>query len=402
MRLLSALLACQLLLPATSIAQDAYEVVLRVNERIATTWDYQRRRAERIRMIQSAESLPAQQQQRLLANVGVSTMDEIFEEMLMLSRADQLGIRVNDSDMDRALAATRQNYGLETDEQFEQALRASGVTMEQYRENMSKTLLVQKLMGQEVHPRVTLEEEDLRRFYQNHLDEFSEPERLHLKEVVVLSDSDSTGGELERVAEEIRQQIEAGDELEQVVAPLVEKGVTSNAVDLGWVEIGDLDPELEQAVWDLETGEVSPPVEGRGGLHVLIVAERQEARLKAFAEVENSIRATEGERLLSSEMQKYLEELESSAYVVVNAPADAIGFRASLQMASDSDGLEDALTAPLITDPLMEEPAREAVEEAAEEATEEAAEGATENTFDLLPEAAEPKPEEDTDEPPVD
>jgi hypothetical protein len=188
--------------------------------------------------------------------------------------------------------------------------------------------------------------------------------------------------------------VEDGADLGEVAAPFAAEGVTSNAVDLGWVEIGDLDPELEQAVWDLEPGGVSAPVEGRGGLHILVVTDRRDARLKAFAEVEGTIRATEGERLLSSEMQRYLEELEAAAYVVVNAPPDAIGFRASLQMASDSDDLEMALTAPLITEPTPEEETEEGTEEPAEEPA-----GAA---FDLLPEVTAPKPQEDPDDPPVD
>jgi parvulin-like peptidyl-prolyl isomerase len=287
----------------------------------------------------------------------------------MLSRADQLGIRATDDDLDRAIATTRSNYGFATDEEFDEALRASGMDLESYRNNMKQSLLVQKLMSEEVHPRVTLDEEDLRRFYQNHLDEYSEPERLSLQEVVVLSSSGLSGEDLEQRALEIRQKIEEGGDLAEIVKPYAEAGETSNAVDLGWVEIGDLDAELEQAVWQLETGGVSEPVKGRGGLHVLVVTERQEARLKPFAEVEGQIRGTEGERLLASEMQRYLEELETSAYVVVNPPPDAIGFRASLQMTATDNDLEEALTAPLITapapvDPLPGPPANEAPAEA--------------------------------------
>ena len=363
MRILSGTLGLLLLLPMSLAAQDAYEIVLRVNERISTTWDYQRRRADKVRMIQGAESLPPQQQQRMMANVGVSTMNDIFEELLMLSRADQLGIRVNEADLERALATTMQNYGMESQEQFEEALRSSGMSLDAFRENLSKSLLVQKLMGEEVHPRVTLEEEDLRRFYQNHLDEYQEPVRLHLQEVVVLSGSGLSGDELQQTAQEIRQQAEGGADLVEVAGSYAEKGMASNAVDLGWVEIGDLDVGLEKAVWNLQAGGVSEPVEGRGGLHVLVVTERQEARLRTFGEVEGQIRATEGERLLSSEMQKYLEELEAAAYVVVNPPPDAIGFRASLQMASETDDLEQALTAPLITEPLVDEAADPSVEE---------------------------------------
>lgn len=361
MRVASYLVCALSLLSVPMVAQQHdFEVVLRVNERISTTWDYQRRRAEKIQMIQAAESLSAERRQRMLANVGVSTMDDLFEELLMLSRADQAGIRVSEADLDRGVTSTRENNGIETEEQFEQALKSAGMTMEQFRENMSRTMLVQKLMSEEVHPRITLEEEDLRRYYQNHSDQFQEPERLRLEEVVVLSSSGLPNEELTKVAEDIRQKVQAGGSLAEIVEPLAADGVSSSAVELGWVEVGDLDPELEEAVWSLQAGEVSAPVAGRGGLHVLVVAERDEAHLLSFAEVEQQIRATEGERLLGSEMQKYLEELETAAYVVVNPPPDAVGFRASLQMTSDTDDLEQALTAPLITETAVEPTPEEA------------------------------------------
>ena len=362
MRTASCLLCALLLLPVPILAQQDYEVVLRVNDRISTTWDYQARRAEKIQMIQAADSLPQERKQRMLANVGVSTMDDMFEEMLMLSRADQIGLRVTEADLDRGVASTRENNGIETDEQFAQALQSSGMTMEKFRQNLSRTMLVQKLMGEEVHPRITLDEEDLRRYYQNHTDRFQEPVRLRLEEVVVLSSNGLQNDEMTKVAEDIRQKVDAGGSLADVVEPLAADGVTSNAVELGWVEIGDLDPELEQAVWSLQAGDVSAPVAGRGGLHVLVVAEREEARMLSFAEVEQQIRATEGERLLGSEMQKYLEELETAAYVVVNPPPDAVGFRASLQMTSDTDDLEQALTAPLITEMAVDIPPEESLE----------------------------------------
>ena len=230
MRAANYLLCALMLMPVPILAQHDYEVVLRVNDRISTTWDYQSRRAEKIQMIQAAESLPQERKQRMLANVGVSTMDDMFEEMLMLSRADQIGIRVTEADLDRGVAATRENNGIETDEQFAQALQSSGMTMEKFRQNLSRTMLVQKLMGEEVHPRITLEEEDLRRYYQNHTDKFQEPERLRLDEVVVLSSSGLPEDELTKVAEDIRQKVDAGGSLSEVVEALAADGVTSNAV----------------------------------------------------------------------------------------------------------------------------------------------------------------------------
>lgn len=353
----SALVALLFSITASSFA-DTFEIVLRVNERIATSYDYQLRRAEKIRAIQSSERLSAERKQRLLAEVGVSTMGDIFEELLVLSRADQLGIEVSPAEIDRAVETTKRNYGLESEEEFEQALRSSGMNLETLRGNMRKNLLIQKVMGQEVQPRVKLEEEDLRRYYQSHSEDFQEPERLRLQEVVLLDSSGLTAEELRAMAEEIREQLLSGGDLEAIVQPYAERQISSQAVDLGWVEAGDLDAELEAAVWGLETGQVSQPIAGRGGIHVMVVVERSEAYLRGFAEVEQEIRAREGERLLSAEMQKYLEELEARAYVVANPPPEAAGFEASLSASSGLDELATALTAPLVTE--SGEPAEEA------------------------------------------
>jgi peptidyl-prolyl cis-trans isomerase SurA len=334
---------------------QGFEIVLRVNERIATSLDYARRRAERIQAIQGSEALSDERKQRALAEVGVATMNELFEELLMLSRADQLRIDVTEAEIEQAMATTRTNYGIESQEQFEQALQASNMTVEGLRSQIRRSLMVQKLMGQEVQPRIRMEEEDLRRYYHSHPEEFQEPERLHLREFVLLESAGLTGDKVNSMAAEIQQQLESGLDLDEIVAPYVEQGVSSRVVDLGWVEIGDLDQNLEEAVWSLGVGEFSQPVEGRGGRHVLLVEERQEARLRTFAEAEQEIRGREGSRLMQAEMQKYMEELEVQAYIVANPPPEAAGFRASLSSSSDVDDLTQALTAPLITEPVEED-----------------------------------------------
>ena len=337
-RVARVLLGALLLCAGVSLSQG-FEIVLRVNERIATSLDYARRRAERIQAIQSSEALSAERKQRALAEVGVTTMNELFEELLMLSRADQLRIDVSESEIQEAMDNTRKNYGIESQEQFEQALQASNMTIEGLAATIRRSLLVQKLMGQEVQPRIRMEEEDLRRYYHSHPEEFQEPERLHLREFVLLGSAGLTANEMSSLADEIQQQLESEFDLDEIIAPYVEQGVSSKVVDLGWVEIGDLDRNLEEAVWSLGAGEFSQPVEGRGGWHILLVEERLEARLRTFAESEQEIRGREGARLMQNEMQKYMEELEVQAYIVANPPPEAAGFRASLSSASDVDDL---------------------------------------------------------------
>ena len=62
-----------LLLSVTSVGSgQVNEIVLRVNDRIATTYDYNSERAERYQAIQQAESLSEERKQELLATLALS------------------------------------------------------------------------------------------------------------------------------------------------------------------------------------------------------------------------------------------------------------------------------------------------------------------------------------------
>jgi parvulin-like peptidyl-prolyl isomerase len=332
------------LLPLASVSEaQVNEIVLRVNDRIATTYDYESERMERFEAIQQADSLTEERKQELLAALGETVMKDIFEQLLMLSRADQLKIQISPSEIEDAVERTMQNFGIKNQAEFQAALQSSGMTEAKLRARLEKTLLTQKVMGEEVYSRVSLDEEDLRRYYQSHAEDFQIPQRLNLQEVVVLESSGLNDEDLALLAEEIRQQLSTGRDIEEVIAPYREEGVSTGVVDLGWVKVGDLNQDLEEAVWGLETGGVSPAVEARGGLHILVVAEREEARLLDFLEVQDQIRSIEQGRLMQDEMEKYIAELKNNSYVVANPPPEAAGFRASLasSLPSELDAFRD-------------------------------------------------------------
>ena len=57
----------------------------------------------------------------------------MFRELLLQSRADQLGVEVTDAQVDAAMAQLKQAYNLKSDEEFKAALAQSGMTEAQLR-----------------------------------------------------------------------------------------------------------------------------------------------------------------------------------------------------------------------------------------------------------------------------
>jgi peptidyl-prolyl cis-trans isomerase SurA len=85
--------------------------------------------------------------------------------------------------------------------------------------------------------------------------------------------------------------------------------------DLGWLRIGDLPPDLGQAVLNLPVGEVSPPLDGPGGIHLLMVCERRDppALAPEREEIARRLQQERTERLA----RRYLRDLRKQAFVEV-------------------------------------------------------------------------------------
>jgi parvulin-like peptidyl-prolyl isomerase len=318
------------LAPAVAGAEVLNRIILRVNDQISTLYDYQLHREEIVRELLRREQ-DGEDRRRLLAQAGEAAYADLFRELLLQSRADQLAVEVTDAQIDAALVQLKQNYNIKSDEEFKASLAQSGMTEAQLRAQLRGQLRVQEVRGREVQSRVKVDEEDERRYYRKNLEQFRQPEQLQLREVVVLEEGGlPTAGERQRTAAEIRAKVQAGSSLADAVADASKRGVTSAAVDLGWVSPGDLDKNLETSVWKLPKGSISEPVQARGGLHLVQVMDRRESRVPPFSEVQAAIQAREQERVFRQEIAKYMVELEKKSLVVANPPAEAANFRRQL------------------------------------------------------------------------
>lgn len=337
-RTLASLLLLSTLAPAAH-AEVINRVVLRINDRIATLFDYQERRQEMASEIVRREQDP-EERQRLLAQAGEVVYANMFQELLLESRADQLGIEINDAQVEAAIGRLKENYNIKSAQEFQAALAQSGMTEQQLRAQLRNTLRVQEVRGREVQSRVNVNEEDLRRYYRKNLEQFRQPEQVQLREIVVLDEGGAPAEERSRIAAEIRGKVAAGTSLADAVKDYAARGAASNVIELGWVSPGDLDKNLETAVWKLPKGSISDPVEARGGLHLAQVIDRRESRVPPFSEVQEAIQAREQERVFREEVAKYMVELEKKSLIVATPPEEAAGYQRQLATEGESEDLE--------------------------------------------------------------
>ncbi len=319
-------LAGGLAAPRLAGAESMNRIVLRVNDRIATLYDYEKRKNELIQDTNHREQDPAERQ-RILGQAGELVYKDMYDELLVLSHADQLGIEITDAEVDNAVQQIRTSNNLKDDQQFAQALQQAGLTEAKLRQQLKSNLRVQEVISREVRSKVKVDEEDLRRYYTKHGEEFRLPDQVQLQEVLIPEDKVASAAERMRVATEVRKALLAGKPLKEAAEPFLAQGELTGPTDLGWVSPGDLDPSLQAAVWKLPKKGVSEPVSGRGGLHVLQVIDRRDSHLKPLPEASAAIQEKEGQRIFREKLLEFMSDLQKQSMVVAQPPQEAAGFR---------------------------------------------------------------------------
>ena len=312
---------------ASAPAQNLNRVVIQVNDRIATLYDYQTRLEGLRRELASNDRITLAERRERMQEVPNIVFSSLLDELLLLSRADQMGVVFTEEEVEAQLAQVRERYGFEDEAAFEVALSQTGSSLRAFREQMRTQMRMNEVMAREVRSQIDVGEELARLYYRDNPEAFMTPQRMRLRELVVLESSNLTEAEQRQLAESIREEIAAGRSLDELVDEHQEAGNTSGVIELGWVNGGDLADELESAVWALPVAGVSAPVASRGGLHVLQVVERQEEGLQAFNDVAEQAQLRAANEAMAERAQSYLIELEDQSYVRLEPPPEAAEFR---------------------------------------------------------------------------
>lgn len=136
------------------------------------------------------------------------------------------------------------------------------------------------------------------------------PAQAHVRQVLVDS--------LEE-AETARRRLASGDDFVTVSRELSRAPNAMDGGELGFFYEGNLPEEIDEVVFSLESGEISDPVQGPSGYHVIQVLEVIPAGPPATADVESAVRTELAEQGAREHMRECVGRLAAEVGVAVNS-----------------------------------------------------------------------------------
>ena len=255
-------------------------------------------------------------------------------------------VTVTDQDVDEQMELVKRMFQGD-DERLAEALEQQNLTLEELNQSIRDSLWIERMKAA-VTGEVTVEEDEVKAYYQANRAEYVEQESREVRHILIspfkrLSDgtvsAKATEGEWEAArteAEKVRTEIQNGADFITEVEKYSDDIATNEAGgDLGAIVRGQMTPAFEEAVFSLKKGELSEPVRTAYGYHIIEVTDITPEQQLAYDQVKESIRTALLTQKQSATWEEWLAGTEAELGVVYQkgyAPSSKTGFEADLQV----------------------------------------------------------------------
>ncbi|HEU5410301.1 MAG TPA: peptidylprolyl isomerase [Candidatus Acidoferrales bacterium] len=297
------------------------EIIARVNNDIITLSDYQKADAQmRQEAQQDCQGCTQEKINGMIAQGQKNLLRDLIDQSLLVQRAKDMGISA-DTDVIKRLDMIRQQNQLPSMEALQKAVESQGISWEDYKQQMKNSLLQQKVIQQEVGPDIKIGQDEVKKYYDGHKNEFVKPEEVDLS-TIFFSTENKTPQEADAIkkkAEAIVQRLKAGEDFGKLAQKFSEGTTASEGGEVGVFKRGQLSPDIEKLVFGMKKGDSTDVLPAPNGLQILHVNEHFEAGLQPLSKEENEIENDIYSEKIQPAMRKYLTQLRKDSYMVINS-----------------------------------------------------------------------------------
>jgi peptidyl-prolyl cis-trans isomerase SurA len=249
-------------------------------------------------------------------------LDAVITEKLIEKEIASRKIVAKKEDVDKYIQEVMVRNKL-TEDQFQKALKQQGSSMDQYRARIKNEMERSALVGQELRgeaPEIT--DADVQRYYDEHKDAFATKSAVTVSDIFFPFQQGMTQQDAMRVVEQAKQ-VKAMADKGQSFAALARRysqgpGAQNGGL-LGTFKRGEMAPQLEQIAFAMPVGEVSSPIVGPSGVHLMRIDSAQANGPRVpLDQVKDEIRAALQNQALDERFRDWIaKNLKSKHHIEV-------------------------------------------------------------------------------------
>lgn len=247
------------------------------------------------------------------------TLDSIIEKRLQLQEAEREKIVVENPEMKEQLDEIQKRLGAKDEAEFEQMVKAQGLSMEGVKKRVREQLLVERIKRRKVNLRITVTEEDIDQYLNANREKLETGLSFEARHILFLptAGAGEDGWQVaRRRGEDVYTRIMGGEDFGELAREFSDDTATAkNGGRLGVLKRGELAPDIEKAILRLSPGEHSPPFRSEVGYHLFELESKETLAGEQLAQARNQIRDILYKQKYEARLNEWLAEIRGKAII---------------------------------------------------------------------------------------
>ncbi len=289
--------------PAFSAAHLQDRIVAIVNTELIMLSDVKHEfRAEQERL---SRELPGSNLAQQLKTAEYMALTKLIERKLQLQEAKTKRVEVSDLEVQQALTQLKQQ-----DKSLDPA-NPNDVR------SVRDQLILMRVVDQHIRGNITVGDSEIKRYYQEHREQFAFPEEYQLSQIIITPRSSDGLADALTKARRAMDDLKRGEKFEDVALQYSDGANSLHGGRLGLVRQGELWPVLEQAVARLVPGGISDIIESPEGVHIIRMDDRKPKQFRPYEDVRRQIQELVYQQKSADMYESWLADLKNKAYIEI-------------------------------------------------------------------------------------
>jgi peptidyl-prolyl cis-trans isomerase SurA len=305
--------------PAPAQGKVVEDIVVRVNDQIITSSDYDRAQ-EQLEAEASHQAVPAHELEQKKADL----LRDLIDQQLLLSKGKELGI-TGETELIKRLDEIRKQNHLESMEDLEKAYasQAQGGSFEDFKATIRNSIITQQVVRDEVGRRISMSPAEVQQYFKAHESEFAQPESVTLNEILIPTPAKSAteGADDAQVAaaqaqaDALETKLAAGAKFEDLAKPDPTDPNAPKSVALGEFRRDQLAKEIADKAFALNAGQHTQPIRTKQGFIILQATQHNLGGDASLKQVEPQVEEALFLERMQPKLREYLTKLREEAAI---------------------------------------------------------------------------------------
>ena len=259
--------------------------------------------------------------QKALVEVTPEVIVNAVDELLLIQRGRELGYALGNEQFRNIVDNIKKENKIETEEQFQAALKQEGLTLEDLRRQIERNMLASRVQQVEVMGKIAVSDDEVKQFYEANKDSFTTQPQVTLREILVSVPANEKGVNVaeddaaKAKAEDIRKRVDAGEPFARLASDLSDSGSKANGGLIGPISRSDLSPELQKEIASLKVGQMTRTLRTTRGYQIIKLESSSEIKTKTMEEARPEIADRVAAQKQRGQMVQYLQQLRTQAII---------------------------------------------------------------------------------------